>query len=369
LPCDYSEKDQQITKLSKEETPCKKIQRRLKEIAKNARLQLKTCEAKSCPPTLPCDYSEKDQQITKLSQDVKSLQAQLVSKEETLTTVKELAKYTQGQLNTCRDKLDKTSDDKPDTCPPPPCDCSEKEQKIAECSKVIESLKTQKKKQFDKLIKKMTTCENQVQELTAVNNRPVDQDAELKNLRSELKEAVQIIISLTIENLLAQNTCDDIRISIPDGEEIRIIGVSSSRERIANLKKRAENNPHFSLGKFEVNYIDTNRCIIRLSDNWAIIAKENGDIEELSYNEGTEGYLRQLPSYRNCAKIGEVLQNSDKGPRQFFGDDVQPQIWALKKGAVGICRGTENRGLYEWSFKRGHEGYSALLVIKRSNNE
>jgi hypothetical protein len=64
LPCDYSEKDQQITKLSKEETLCKKIQLRLKEIAKNARLQLKTCEAKSCPPTLPCDYSEKDQQIT-----------------------------------------------------------------------------------------------------------------------------------------------------------------------------------------------------------------------------------------------------------------------------------------------------------------
>jgi len=368
---------------------------RLKNIAKGARLQLKTCENKlklcedkppsECPIPSSCN---KDQQFVRLQQTVESLQTQLTSKEETLIAVTEIAKYTQEQFNFCDGKMKSLQTEldncagklgscnhklETNTCPT--CsNCNEEIQRIAELSKKLEDKCEQIPvippvstgdcgggKEREELRKKITGYETQVQKLTAKNNNLVEQQAGLK---SELEESNNVIISLVIENLLAQNTCDDIRISIPNGEEIIITGVSSSRERIANLKKRAENHSYFSLGKFDVDYVDTNRCIIRLSDNWAIIAKENGEIEELDYSEGAKDYLRQLPSHRNCARIGEVLQNSDKGPRQFFGDGVQPQIWALKKGAVGICRGTEEGGLYEWSFKRGHDGYSALLVIK-----
>jgi len=145
---------------------------------------------------------------------------------------------------------------------------------------------------------------------------------------------------------------------------LNITGVSGSRERIAKLKERAQNLPYLSLNTFDVKYIESNRCVIKVSDDWAIIAQNSESIKEITYQEGVVDYLSQLPNRSDCSKLGEIIQDNDDIHRHFFTEGMQPQIWASYNGTIGICRGQENEGVYDWSFKYGYDGYSALLVIK-----
>jgi hypothetical protein len=99
---EQSEIDQLQQKLAR----CKKSQLRLKKIAKNARLQLKTCEAKSQEETCPAaTVNDNDQQIADLSETVESLQAQLAAKEKAQSRLKGIAQNARKQLKVCNGEL------------------------------------------------------------------------------------------------------------------------------------------------------------------------------------------------------------------------------------------------------------------------
>jgi hypothetical protein len=99
---------------------CEKSKHRLRDIAKNAREQLKGCEEKEpSTPTTLCNDSNGEQRLANISQQTELLQAQLASKEQILQRLKDIAKGARLQLKMCKNKLKLCEDKPPSECPIP----------------------------------------------------------------------------------------------------------------------------------------------------------------------------------------------------------------------------------------------------------